>query len=275
MVKTASSAIIFCTAIVCGASSAAALQNLLPKFDFSSFTGSASKPRSQVGDRAIEEELLAAVRSQDGRLSNSDDISSLVRRLEESKSSILSPAIAPEVLGTWRLLHTTNADTASPIQRKAVDASKYNIYQNIGFADGMEEERLIVSQVVKFGPNFQLRVDALGSTSAFPLPELTERTSTGEVLGLNILGVSLVGDEAQPDPDRPDSRIAFVFDEGQFEFGEKFRLPYPVPFRNPLFRDAVKGWIDVTYLSPTMRISRGNKGTTFVLVKEDPEGKTE
>ena len=43
---------------------------------------------------------------------------------------------------------------------------------------------------------------------------------------------------------------------------------YPVPFRLPVLRDAVKGWIDITYLSDRVRIARGNKGTTFILAKE-------
>ena len=51
-------------------------------------------------------------------------------------------------------------------------------------------------------------------------------------------------------------------------------MPYPVPFRSQLFREAVKGWIDVTYLSERVRVSRGNKGTTFVLVKEEEEDVT-
>jgi hypothetical protein len=33
----------------------------------------------------------------------------------------------------------------------------------------------------------------------------------------------------------------------------------------------VKGWIDVTYLSERVRISRGNKGTTFILKKEESD----
>lgn len=175
------------------------------------------------------------------------------------------------------MLQTTNADTASPIQRKAVDTTKFDIFQDIVFAEnnaesgesaGGEDKTLLVRQIVKFSENSELCVDALASTSAYPLPELTEREGTGKILGLNILGVSLVGDEAAEDPDKPDSRIRFVFDEGKFDFGS-FTLPYPVPFRNPLFRDAVKGWIDITYLSDRIRISRGNKGTTFVLKKEE------
>jgi PAP_fibrillin len=61
----------------------------------------------------------------------------------------------------------------------------------------------------------------------------------------------------------------FVFDEGNFLYKDSFKIPYPVPFRLPLFRDWVKGWIDVTYLSNRLRILSGNKGTTFVLIKED------
>jgi len=126
----------------------------------------------------------------------------------------------------------------------------------------------VVSQVVKFSDTAELRVDALASTSAYPLPELTERKSTGKVLGLNVLGVSLVGEEAEPDATRPDSRIDFVFDEGKFDLGS-FQVPYPVPFRSPWFRDWVKGWIDITWLSDRIRISRGNKGSTFILIKEE------
>ena len=142
-----------------------------------------------------------------GRLSNSAEITSIIKELEGSGLGIERPAIAPEVYGKWRLLHTSNANTASPIQRKAVDSTKYNIYQNLEFSmddDDDEKKTLIVSQVVKFGADSELRVDALASTSAYPLPELTERTNEGKILGLNILGVSLVGEEAKPDPSRPD-----------------------------------------------------------------------
>ncbi|KAA3470970.1 putative plastid-lipid-associated protein 12, chloroplastic isoform X1 [Gossypium australe] len=51
-------------------------------------------------------------------------------------------------------------------------------------------------------------------------------------------------------------------------------VPYPVPFR--LLGDEAKGWLDTTYLSHSgnLRISRGNKGTTFVLQKKtDPRQK--
>mmetsp|Transcript_31065 Transcript_31065/g.89800 ORF Transcript_31065/g.89800 Transcript_31065/m.89800 type:complete len:255 (+) Transcript_31065:91-855(+) len=236
-----------------------AFQNL-----FSSFSP-AKKPATLGKASVLENELLQAIEDLgSSRLANNDRITELVASLE-SCPSIPTPAIAEEVYGRWKLIHTNNANTASPIQRKAVDSSKFAIYQDIVFN---ENNQLVVSQVVKFSDSAELKVDALASTSAYPLPELTERKGDGKILGLNILGVSKVGDEAAEDVSRPDSRISFVFDEGNFELGN-FKVPYPVPFRLPILRDAVKGWIDITYMSNRMRISRGNKGTTFILIKED------
>ena len=246
------------------APTAAAFQLQLPKLELPFGAPPVGKASAAT---ELEDRLLDAINSVD-RLSNSDEIDELVRELENSGLGIERPAIADEVYGIWRLVHTSNADTASPIQRKAVDASKYDIYQNIELAED-DDCTLIVSQVVKFGPDSQLKVDALASTSAYPLAELTERKSR-TTLGLNILGISLVGEDAKEDPNRPESRIDFVFDSGTFDF-RGTKVPYPVPFRLKLLRDAVKGWIDITYLSSTVRIARGNKGTTFVLVKEEEE----
>jgi hypothetical protein len=243
-------------------SPSAAFQTLLPQISLPLFAQPKINPALD-----LENQLLSLIEANgDKRLDNSAEIASIVAQLENTPS-IPRPAVAPEIYGRWRLLQTTNADTASPIQRKAVDTTKFDIFQDIVFAKD-DESTLLVRQIVKFSEKTELCVDALASTSAYPLPELTDREGTGKILGLNILGVSLVGEEAAEDLARPDSRIRFVFDEGKFDF-DGFKIPYPVPFRNPLFRDAVKGWIDVTYLSDRVRISRGNKGTTFILKKED------
>lgn len=241
-----------------------AFQNLIPKNLFTPNAESGNKGGSK-SNKLLEENLKEAIRvlGDENRLSSDDRIQQLVSELEAS-SRILQPAISSSVYGRWRLIHTNNANTASPIQRKAVSTSAFPIYQDIVVNDA---GKLIVSQVVKFNEKNELKVDALASTAAYPLEELTERKGDGRLLGLNILGVSVVGEEALEDDSRPDSRIDFVFDEGKFEFGD-FSIPYPVPFRLPILRDAVKGWIDITYLSENMRISRGNKGTTFILIKE-------
>jgi hypothetical protein len=241
------------TVVKAAAPRSLAFQNLIPSFGASPTKGAI----------ALEDELIAEVSSGQDRLANSEKVSSLVTQLEQSGKSIARPAIAPQVMGRWRLLQTTNTDTSSPIQRKAVDTSRFPIYQDIALN---EDGQLVVSQIVKFSETAELCVDALASTSQYPLPELTERKSTGKILGLNILGVSLVGEEAQPQD--PDSRIDFVFDEGNLNFNG-LRITYPVPFLLAILRDTVKGWIDITYLSDRLRISRGNKGTTFILAKED------
>jgi PAP_fibrillin len=261
------------------------LQNLIPSlpknwnpFPTGPWMNNNPDGGSNTGVKILEDQLLAAIAADPAnRLSSSQDIDDRIVQLETCGKSIARPAIAPQVYGRWRLLHTSNAATASPIQRKAVDASQFAIYQDITIRNGDDNidsentnsNMLIVSQIVQFTDTIRLQVDALGSNTDYPLKELTERQSTGTILGLNLLGISLVGEDAAPDPNRPDSRIDFVFDEGKFQIGESFQIPYPVPFRSPLFRDLVKGWIDITYLSERMRISRGNKGTTFVLVKED------
>ncbi|PHT42530.1 putative plastid-lipid-associated protein 12, chloroplastic [Capsicum baccatum] len=48
----------------------------------------------------------------------------------------------------------------------------------------------------------------------------------------------------------------------------KVEVPYPLPFR--LLGEEAKGWLDTTYLFPSgnLRISRENKGTTFVLQRK-------
>lgn len=240
-------------------------------FNFQPKQQTATVPKQAI---QLEDQLIATINNSDARLGNSEDINAIVEQLEQSGYGISRPAISKEVKGRWRLLHTNNADTASPIQRKAVDATKYNIYQDIlvkdsnGDDDASAEKKLIVSQVVKFGDSAQLCVDAVASTSEYPLEELKQRKGTGKILGINVLGVSKIGEEAMEDPTNPDRRIDFVFDEGNFDLNG-FQVPYPVPFRLPILRDAVKGWIDITYLSDRIRISRGNKGTTFVLMKED------
>jgi hypothetical protein len=63
-------------------------------------------------------------------------------------------------------------------------------------------------------------------------------------------------------------QVSFSFDLAYFKAGP-LRVPYPVPFR--LLGDEARGWLDTTYLSPRVRVSRGNKGTTFVFRRRETE----
>jgi len=64
-----------------------------------------------------------------------------------------------------------------------------------------------------------------------------------------------------------DGRVAFAFDEAYFDVAG-IRLPYPVPFR--LLGDEARGYLDTRYVSDALRVSTGNKGTTFVLRRKPP-----
>ena len=103
---------------------------------------------------------------------------------------------------------------------------------------------------------------AIASTVKRPLME--PRSGDGKFFGLAPFGVS-----SSAPPRSPTERIDFSFQEARLEIkGSQIVLPYPVPFK--LLGDEAKGWIDNTFVSETLRIARGNKGTTFVLKKADP-----
>lgn len=181
----------------------------------------------------------------------------------EADGGVQGPTTSPLLDGRWRLLYTTRPGSASPIQRTFTAVDSFSVYQDIELSDLQEEAR--VSQVVDFGPAIGfLRVEAEANVDSRPLPGFSPRT--GEGLPFGIMGRS----STEP-PTRPDMRVGFQFDRAAFTFKLlPFKIPYPVPFK--LLGDERKGWLDVTYLSPDgrLRLSRGNKGTLFVLAKDVP-----
>jgi len=130
--------------------------------------------------------------------------------------------------GSWQLIFTTRPGTASPIQRTFVGVDSFRIFQEVYLRT--DDPRVV--NVVRFSESVgDLKVEA----------------------------------EATIEDGK---RILFRFDRAAFTFKFlPFKVPYPVPFR--LLGDEAKGWLDTTYLSHAgnIRISRGNKGTTFVLQK--------
>lgn len=153
--------------------------------------------------------------------------------------------------------------SSSPIQRTVTSLEAFTIQQAIRLREpgtgaarapsaGRDADAR-VDQIVQFGDGNYLRLSAKAS-----LPTADDST------------------------DASTSRIDFAFDLAYFElatgpFGVRLpgtrpvRVPYPVPFA--LLGDEAKGWLDTTYLGEDVRISRGNKGTTFVLVREAEEAK--
>lgn len=212
-----------------------------------------------------ESQLRRALENVSGRgrtasLEVQREIEQLIGTLEQAG---LSQKRDDNVLeGVWRLLYTsTPGNTASPIQRSLTGFDGVSIFQVIDLkrpsflGDGLPT----VSNTVVFGEGqSRLRVTALASTLSRPLVE--PRVGDGNIFGLYPFGRS-----ASKPPRSPQERIDFAFQEAQFEFSQPFpfSIPYPVPFK--ALGDEAKGFIDNTYYSSSFRISRGNKGTIFLL----------
>lgn len=210
---------------------------------------------------ALEAALLAQLPAR-GRATGDQESAVLaaVAGLEAAAAARGAPgaAASPLLEGNWRLLFTSKsrfdaraplgarvggdrpglealfgapgAASSSPVQRSIVENASFSVYQNIRLLQSPP----CVENVVLFGDagELMLRADA-----------------------------SLPG-AAQPE------RLAFRFSGGWLEAYRlpvvgRVRVPYPVPF--DLLGDEAKGWLDTTYLSQRLRVSRGNKGTVFVL----------
>ncbi|KAI4386280.1 hypothetical protein MLD38_004225 [Melastoma candidum] len=156
-----------------------------------------------------------------------EEVEKAVKALESSEG-VPDPTGSSLIEGRWQLMFTTRPGTASPIQRTFVGVDFFSVFQEINLTT--DDPR--VSNIVVFS-------DAIGE--------------------LKVEAAATIKDGR---------RILFQFDRAAFSFKFlPFKVPYPVPFR--LLGDEAKGWLDTTYLSESgnLRISRGNKGTTFVLQK--------
>uniref|UniRef100_A0A0D9WYN8 Plastid lipid-associated protein/fibrillin conserved domain-containing protein n=1 Tax=Leersia perrieri TaxID=77586 RepID=A0A0D9WYN8_9ORYZ len=155
------------------------------------------------------------------------EVESAVQALE-ALEGLPDPTNSSLIEGSWQLIFTTRPGSASPIQRTFVGVDSFKIFQEVYLRT--DDPRVV--NVVRFSESIgELKVEA----------------------------------EATIEDGK---RILFRFDRAAFNFKFlPFKVPYPVPFR--LLGDEAKGWLDTTYLSRTgnIRISRGNKGTTFVLQK--------
>lgn len=162
------------------------------------------------------------------------DVEQAVQVLE-GLVGVPEPTRSSLIEGRWQLMFTTRPGTASAIQRTFVGVDSFTVFQEVYLHTNDPR----VSNIVKFS-------DAVGELKV----EATATLKDGK-------------------------QILFQFDRAAFSFKFlPFKVPYPVPFR--LLGDEAKGWLDTTYLSQSgnIRISRGNKGTTFVLQKEtDPRQK--
>ncbi|XP_042011471.1 probable plastid-lipid-associated protein 12, chloroplastic [Salvia splendens] len=194
------------------------------------------RSQQQVESKAFTDEenaLINALIGIQGRgrsVSSSQlkEVETAVQKLEDQKG-VPDPTASSLIEGRWQLMFTTRPSTASPIQRTFVGVDSFTVFQEIYLRT--DDPR--ISNIVNFSDSVgELKVEAVASA-------------------------------------KDGKRVLFRFDRAAFSLKFlPFKLPYPVPFR--LLGDEAKGWLDTTYLSQSgnIRISRGNKGTTFVLQKE-------
>uniref|UniRef100_A0A803PX55 Plastid lipid-associated protein/fibrillin conserved domain-containing protein n=1 Tax=Cannabis sativa TaxID=3483 RepID=A0A803PX55_CANSA len=189
--------------------------------------------QDQVSFTQEENSLIEALVGTQGRGRSASpqqltDVERAVKVLEDLKG-VPDPTSSDLIEGRWQLMFTTRPGTASPIQRTFVGVDFFSVIQEVYLRSNDPR----VSNIVKFSDFIgELKVEAIASI-------------------------------------KDGKRILFQFDRAAFSFKFlPFKFPYPVPFR--LLGDEAKGWLDTTYLSPSgnLRISRGNKGTTFVLQKK-------
>jgi hypothetical protein len=182
----------------------------------------------------------------------------------EASGGVRAPAASPLLEGRWRLVYTTRPGSASPIQRTFTGVESFSVFQEIDLSGPSPR----VNNIVDFGAAVGfLKVEAEASTERRPIPGFVPRRGAGLPFGL-------LGTSSSEPPAAPDMRVDFAFDRAAFYFRAlPVTLPYPVPFK--LLGDERKGWLDTTFLSSDgrFRLSRGNKGTLFVLVRAEPPKK--
>ncbi|KAH8057335.1 hypothetical protein JL722_6990 [Aureococcus anophagefferens] len=212
--------------------------------------GRASLLRAAAGEARVLEILG------DGRLSLGRDeeaeLETLIANLPASTPSVEA------LRGDWRLLYTSKSafDASNPLGKR-VDGTAPGVEGAFDALFGGSGAAASSSPIQRF-------LTGLESVDIAQNIELSDDGATGRVDQLveggdgSRLRLSAAGSLADS------GRINFAFDLAYFEvFGR--RLPYPVPFK--LLGDEAKGYLDTPYVSEGLRVSTGNKGTTFILGK--------
>ena len=213
---------------------------------------------------ASEESLLSLLSASgsEGRgasLSAGDvsQVHSLATALEDAKQTDTNES--PLLPGRWRVLYQGKPGG------ETVSAFSLESWQKYLSGDGPSPIQNLVS----------------GSSSVsrlYQIVELADDRSTGRIL--NVVDASpaaVVAIEADLEGAPSPNRLDFRFTGGRVLlrtlWNGTLNLPYPVPF--DLLGDNAKGWLQTDYLTDDLRLSRGNKGSLFVLTPEaepdDPE----
>lgn len=215
--------------------------------------------RPLLATQAADERVLSVLGDSGRAVLSPSEEDELLQALSALPKSTVS---ADAIDGSWRLLYTSKSkfDARNPLGRR-VD----------GTAPGIEAifDKLFSSDQVAQASSSPIQ-RALTSVSGVVIqqnvqlqgadPRVDQLVSVGDGIRLRLSAAAAF------DPDS--GRIDFTFDLAYFDlFGVRF--PYPVPFR--LLGDEARGWLDTSYVSNRLRVSTGNKGTTFILSRHDSD----
>ncbi|KAG5628522.1 hypothetical protein H5410_000239 [Solanum commersonii] len=210
-----------------------------------------------------------------GRAASPQQLQEVERAVKvlEGSEGIPEPTSSSLIEGRWQLMFTTRPGSASPIQVRRYTFCLLcfqlsTFFWCVDWLESLNEEMMVnihFVDILKIDTRTFVGVDSFSVFQEVFLRTNDQRVSNivkfSEAIGeLKVEALATIKDG---------KRILFQFDRAAFSFKFlPFKVPYPVPFR--LLGDEAKGWLDTTYLSPSgnLRISRGNKGTTFVLQRE-------
>ena len=164
----------------------------------------------------------------------------------------------------WKLIYTSSSsfDYRSPLGRRADGTAPglEKIFQTIFDGGGGGDGRAMASS----SPIQRSVLSAPGIEATQDIFDLLSGKG-GRVDQCVKAGPAFLKLSASATFDTSLGRVDFLFDEAYLLLGGAIRVPYPVPFR--LLGDEARGYLDTSYVSKRLRVSRGNKGTTFVLVR--------
>ena len=167
----------------------------------------------------------------------------------------------------WKLLYTSSSsfDFRNPLGKRADGSAPglERIFRTI-FGDGDDTGGGFVAASSSPIQRSVLSAPGVKATQQIVLSGADPRVDQCVRVGPAFLKLS-----ASATFDEASGRIDFLFDEA-FVNAAGIRIPYPVPFR--LLGDEARGYLDTSYVSEKLRISTGNKGTTFVLVRDSGGG---
>lgn len=246
----------------------------LKNFKLPSFMAPPSTSNTKNISKSQQEQLLLKTISNTSNgktasLETQRKVLSIVSSLEESfpappLNSILQPGSILD--GTWYLQYTSPSDlnddnsSESSYSKWKIEKPEENIEVKSFNAKGSVSAAGIEVDVTYQAPK-----------QIFDLSNLTVRNEV--ILGNNLVTKVIVGGPFRLS-EKKDNRavVSFLFGNLDLQlFGSTFQLDLASIFK---FLALVRGtdesgWLETTYLSDSIRVGRGNKGTMFILTRSE------